>query len=76
MKSRVSRGFTLIELIVVDDGGIRLLDVTGFSVESNERIVDELEVVIDGTTEAIAIWSSSAPLPGVPKHLLVEAMVC
>lgn len=54
-----------VNLFVVDEGEVRLVDVTGFSPESNERIVDELEVVISGTTEAIAVC-------GIILHLYQE----
>lgn len=45
-----------VTLFVVDDGEVRILDVSGFSPESNERIVDELEELLsERRSEASAV---------------------
>lgn len=66
-----------ITLFVVGEGEIRILDVTGFSVESNERIVDELEELLsEGRNEASAVcrvaWHLYGEYPATSWSILIR----
>jgi len=66
-----------VTLFVVDDGEVRILDVTGFSVESNERIVNELEDLLsERRNEASAVcrvaWHLYGEYPATSWSILIR----
>jgi hypothetical protein len=62
--------------LAVDDESVHLLDVIGFSVESDERIIDELSEILDSGSEASVVgriaWNLYEGYPAISWLIIIR----